>query len=96
MEEKTGDGEMFTIFADETTTRNLLKGYEDRVSIASMNSPVKTVISGDKEAVNKVISQLDQEQIEYKKINVSIASHSPMMIPMIDEFRRSLQQRALP
>jgi acyl transferase domain-containing protein/acyl-CoA synthetase (AMP-forming)/AMP-acid ligase II/acyl carrier protein/NAD(P)-dependent dehydrogenase (short-subunit alcohol dehydrogenase family) len=88
MEEKTGDGEMFTIFADETTTRNLLKGYEDRVSIASMNSPVKTVISGDKEAVNKVISQLDQEQIEYKKINVSIASHSPMMIPMIDEFRK--------
>jgi acyl transferase domain-containing protein/acyl-CoA synthetase (AMP-forming)/AMP-acid ligase II/acyl carrier protein/NAD(P)-dependent dehydrogenase (short-subunit alcohol dehydrogenase family)/SAM-dependent methyltransferase len=87
MEEKTGDGEMFTIFADESTTRNLLKGFEDRVSIASMNSPVKTVISGDKEAVNKVIAQLDQKQIEYKKINVSIASHSPMMIPMIEEFK---------
>jgi acyl transferase domain-containing protein/acyl-CoA synthetase (AMP-forming)/AMP-acid ligase II/acyl carrier protein/NAD(P)-dependent dehydrogenase (short-subunit alcohol dehydrogenase family) len=88
MEEMTGDGEMYTVFADEKVTRSLLKGYEDRVSIASKNSPVKTVISGDREAVIKVIEELDKKLIEYKKINVSIASHSPMMRPMIDEFRK--------
>ncbi len=88
MEEMTGDGEMYTVFADENATRKMLKGYENRISIASMNSPVKTVISGDKDAAMKIIAELDKNGIEYKKINVSIASHSPMMQPMIDEFRK--------
>ena len=91
MEEMTGDGEMYTVFADTASTRKMLEGFEDRVSIGSINSPVKTVISGDAEAVRKIVEKLDREQIEYRKINVSIASHSPMMKPMIDEFRKVCQ-----
>lgn len=87
MEELTASGEMYTVFANATVTADMLKGFEDRVSIASMNSPEKTVISGDADAVRKIVEALDMNNVEYRKINVSIASHSPLMKPMIGSFR---------
>lgn len=88
MQTKTEEGEMYTIFEDEKVTGEFLIGYEDRVSIASINGPQKTVISGSKDSLDKIISRIESSGIEYKKINVSIASHSPLMHSMIDEFRK--------
>ncbi|MDQ3021354.1 MAG: SDR family NAD(P)-dependent oxidoreductase [Bacteroidota bacterium] len=88
MQTLTGDGEMYTIFADEKTVKNFVMNFEDSVSIASINGPLKTVISGDKNSLAKIIPEFDSQQIEYKKINVSIASHSPLMNSMIGEFRK--------
>ncbi len=88
MEELTSEGEMYTVFADEVTTARFLEGYGGSVSVASKNSPIKTVISGDKLAIREILGKIDKEQIEYKKINVSIASHSPLMESMISEFRK--------
>ena len=49
----------------------------------------KTVISGNRDSLAKILPKFDKEQIEYKKINVSIASHSPLfMETMIEEFRK--------
>ncbi len=91
MQTLTGDGEMYTIFSDENIVKGFLKGFEDRVSVASINGPLKTVISGDKKSLSEIIPKFDSKQIEYKKINVSIASHSPLMKPMIEEFRNVCQ-----
>ncbi|HRI84532.1 MAG TPA: SDR family NAD(P)-dependent oxidoreductase [Ignavibacteria bacterium] len=88
MQTMTEEGEMYTVFADEKTTREFLKGYENDVSIASINGPEKTVISGGKESLLKIIPLIESKNIEYKKIIVSIASHSPLMNSMIDEFRK--------
>ena len=88
MQTLTDNGEMYTIFADEETTKKELTGFEDSVSVASINGPFKTVISGKKSSLEKIIPGFDAKQIEYKKINVSIASHSPLMNKMIDEFRK--------
>ncbi|MBK8552604.1 MAG: acyltransferase domain-containing protein, partial [Ignavibacteria bacterium] len=88
MQTLTGDGEMYTIFTDEESTKKAIKGFEDSVSVASINGPMKTVISGDKISLAKIIPEFDKKRIEYKKINVSIASHSPLMNTMIAEFRK--------
>jgi acyl transferase domain-containing protein/acyl-CoA synthetase (AMP-forming)/AMP-acid ligase II/acyl carrier protein len=88
METLTSNGEMYTIFADELTAKNAVRGFEDSVSVASINSPFKTVISGNRDSLAKILPKFDKEQIEYKKINVSIASHSPLMETMIEEFRK--------
>ena len=88
METLTSNGEMYTVFANELTAKEAVKGFEDSVSIASINSPVKTVISGDKDSLAKILPAFDSQNIEYKKINVSIASHSPLMNSMIEEFRK--------
>ncbi|MEO6694449.1 MAG: acyltransferase domain-containing protein, partial [Ignavibacteria bacterium] len=88
METLTSNGEMYTIFADEQTVKSAITGFESSVSLASINSPVKTVISGDKDSISKILPSFDASQTEYKKINVSIASHSPLMNSMIEEFRK--------
>ncbi|MBL0105762.1 MAG: acyltransferase domain-containing protein [Ignavibacteria bacterium] len=88
METLTSNGEMYTIFADEKTTAEAIKGFEDTVSVASINGPFKTVISGDKDSLAKILPSFDKNQTEYKKITVSIASHSPLMKTMIEEFRK--------
>lgn len=88
MENLTSNGEMYTIFADEKTTAEAIKGYEDTVSVASINGPFKTVISGNKDSLAKILPSFDRNQTEYKKITVSIASHSPLMKTMIEEFRK--------
>ncbi|MBS1551819.1 MAG: SDR family NAD(P)-dependent oxidoreductase, partial [Bacteroidetes bacterium] len=88
METLTKDGEMYTVFADEKTTAEAIKGYEETVSVASINGPLKTVISGNKDSLAKILPAFDKSQTEYKKITVSIASHSPLMKTMIEEFRK--------
>ena len=88
MQSMTENGEMYTIFESEKFVKEAIKEFEDNVSIASINSPVKTVISGDKFTIAKILPYFDSKQIEYKKINVSIASHSPLMNTMIEAFRK--------
>ena len=88
METLTSDGEMYTVFADENTTAEAIKGYEETVSVASINGPFKTVISGNKDSLAKILPEFDKTQTEYKKIIVSIASHSPLMKTMIEEYRK--------
>lgn len=88
MQTMTEDGEMYTVFTNEEGVKKFLNGYDKDVSVASINGPLKTVISGKKEALGQIIPLLDENNIEYKKINVSIASHSPLMNSMIEEFRK--------
>ena len=88
METLTSNGEMYTIFANETETKSYLTGFENSVSIASINSPFKTVISGNKDSLANILPKFDSNNVEYKKINVSIASHSPLMNSMIEEFKK--------
>ena len=90
MQTLTGDGEMYTIFDNEINVAKAIREFSDPddVSVASINSPVKTVISGKKDQIAKILPYFDSNQIEYKKINVSIASHSSLMKPMIASFRK--------
>ncbi|HMR40460.1 MAG TPA: SDR family NAD(P)-dependent oxidoreductase [Ignavibacteria bacterium] len=90
MQTLTGDGEMYTIFDNEENVAKAIKEFADPkdVSVASINSPIKTVISGKKDQIAKILLHFDKNNTEYKKINVSIASHSSLMEPMIEEFRK--------
>src|ERR687886_23757 len=57
-------------------------------SIAGVNSPENTVISGAREAVESAIEQLKSEGITVQPLQVSPAFHSPLMEPILDEFER--------
>ncbi len=67
-------------------TEDEVSGYlSDRVTIAALNGPASTVISGDEDAVLAVAEKFADRKT--KRLVVSHAFHSPLMDPMLDEFR---------
>ncbi|MEU5158994.1 type I polyketide synthase [Streptomyces sp. NPDC020875] len=77
-------GAMIGINADEETVRPLLT---DGVGIAAVNSPGSVVVSGDAVEADTVAAALADRGHRTKRLRVSHAAHSPMMEPILDEFR---------
>ncbi|PJJ06458.1 acyl transferase domain-containing protein [Streptomyces sp. 2333.5] len=80
-------GAMVSIQASEAEVLPLLEGQEQRVSIAAVNGPKSVVISGEEFAVTEVAGRFESEGRKVKRLQVSHAFHSPLMEPMLDEFR---------
>ncbi len=78
-------GKMVAVFAPEVEVRAeiALKG---NVSIAAINNPDNTVISGEEETVNAVVAALEARGIKTTQLNVSHAFHSPLMEPILEDF----------
>ncbi|HEX5401273.1 MAG TPA: type I polyketide synthase [Pseudonocardiaceae bacterium] len=77
-------GRMVAVNATEDEVRPLLV---DGVAMAAVNGPTSVVISGVEEAVLGIADRLREQGTRVKKLNVSHAFHSPLMDPMLDEFR---------
>ncbi|MFB8795997.1 MAG: SDR family NAD(P)-dependent oxidoreductase [Microcoleus sp.] len=82
------DGEMVAVLASETRVTAAIELYKEEVSIAAMNGPESTVISGKRQAVRKVVAALKANEIKTTPLNVSHAFHSPLMEPMVADFER--------
>jgi acyl transferase domain-containing protein/NAD(P)-dependent dehydrogenase (short-subunit alcohol dehydrogenase family)/acyl carrier protein len=88
------NGAMATAFCDAATARAALNGYEREVVIAALNGPTSTVVSGARAAVEEVVHALDAQGINSKLLNVSHAFHSPLMEPMLAEYKSALERVA--
>jgi len=86
------EGSMAAVFAEEERVAEVIRPYQDRVSIAALNAPKSIVISGEKVAAKEVIEILKQEGVEAKPLTVFHPFHSPSMYPMVDEFKRLASQ----
>jgi acyl carrier protein len=81
-------GKMYALRIDESGAKAALEGYEDRLSIAAINGPEHIVISGDGAAADdEVAARLAENGVKSKPLNVSHAFHSPLIAPMLDEYR---------
>ena len=81
-------GMMLSIQASAEQVVETLRGHEDRASIAAVNGPTATVVSGDAEAVEAVETVWQERGVRTKRLQVSHAFHSPRMDPMLDDFRK--------
>ncbi|MBB4676150.1 type I polyketide synthase [Crossiella cryophila] len=81
------DGAMVAVFAPEAEVLPLLAGQEDRLGIAAVNGPNAVVLSGAETAVSVVVEQLRSRGHRARPLRVSHAFHSPLMEPMLAEFR---------
>jgi acyl transferase domain-containing protein/acyl carrier protein len=79
-------GAMVSIRASEPEVLESLGGYEDRVSLAAVNSPASMVISGDEPAVLDIAGAWAARGVTTKRLRVSHAFHSPRMDAILDEF----------
>ncbi|MFI2779944.1 acyltransferase domain-containing protein, partial [Streptomyces sp. ALB3] len=77
-------GAMVSLQATEDEVLPLLT---ENVSIAALNGPRSTVVSGDEDAILAIAAHFEAEGRKTKRLRVSHAFHSPRMDAMLEEFR---------
>nr|WP_263164116.1 type I polyketide synthase [Streptomyces sp. SCSIO ZS0520] len=88
MEALPEGGAMVSVRASEDEVRSRIGEFEGRVDIAAVNGPESVVVSGDEAAVLELAEALAESGHKTKRLRVSHAFHSPLMEPMLEEFRR--------
>ena len=91
MQKATGLGKMAAIDLPFDELQELISGYEDKLSIGGHNSHTSYVLSGDEQAIDKVLSKLEGRDVFFKKLSVNYAFHSPVMEPFKEELKEVLQ-----
>ncbi len=88
MGELPAGGGMAAIFAAEARVAPRLAPYAGRLSIAGVNGPDETVVSGDGDALAELLAGCAAEGIRAKALDVSHAFHSARLEPMLDALER--------
>jgi acyl transferase domain-containing protein/surfactin synthase thioesterase subunit len=87
MQSLPAGGEMVSVVADEAAVNAHINNVKDSVSIAAVNGPQSIVISGRGDAVQGVVAGLRDHGIKTTQLKVSHAFHSPLMEPILAQFR---------
>ena len=96
MQEATGNGKMASVSLPKSEIRAMLfpsdkvSRFGDRLSIAAVNSPGVTVLSGEGDALEAVCSELTQHGVEVRSLHVNYAFHSMQMTPFAEELEQIL------
>ncbi|MFQ3243606.1 MAG: acyl transferase domain-containing protein/acyl carrier protein [Arenicella sp.] len=87
MNQLPAKGKMLAIKADLAFVLTMVSEYAEVVSIAAVNKEDQVVVSGDSAAIDKIAMRLSDKQVASTELSVSHAFHSPLMRPMLAEFR---------
>ncbi|OZG72744.1 hypothetical protein BTA51_14570 [Hahella sp. CCB-MM4] len=82
----TNKGFMATIFTDHQQVRAVMD--PDRVQIAAINSRHKTVISGEIEEMERLISHFESKGVEVYRLKTDQAFHSHLIDPILQDYRQ--------
>ncbi|HWI20961.1 MAG TPA: beta-ketoacyl synthase N-terminal-like domain-containing protein, partial [Vicinamibacterales bacterium] len=88
MQQLPANGAMVMVHADVRTIEPMIAAHHAKLSVAAINSPSNTVLSGTRDALQAVVQALDAEQIKWQMLPNSHAFHSQLVEPMLDEFER--------
>ncbi len=89
------DGAMLAVAAAADVVQPLVEAYPQELAVAAYNSPCQTVLSGSREAIDRVEAALRAKRVRSTRLTVSHAFHSPLMDPILAEFEAMFSGVAL-
>uniref|UniRef100_UPI0011AFD641 acyltransferase domain-containing protein n=1 Tax=Streptomyces sp. SM12 TaxID=1071602 RepID=UPI0011AFD641 len=85
-----GLGGMASVALPAERTRELLKPWGTRLSLAGINSPAWTVVAGEREALGDFLAECEKDGVRAKRIRVEFSSHCAQVEPMARELAELL------
>ncbi|MGW4378180.1 type I polyketide synthase, partial [Streptomyces albidoflavus] len=71
-----GRGGMVSVTQPAATVRETIAAWDGRISVAAVNGPSSTIVSGDVDALDELLEQCEAAEIRARKVDVDYASHS--------------------
>ncbi|HJT56494.1 MAG TPA: beta-ketoacyl synthase N-terminal-like domain-containing protein [Ktedonobacteraceae bacterium] len=65
------------------------------ISLAAVNAPSFSVISGSQDAITRMEASLKRRGIEVRRVQIDVAAHSAMVVPILEPFRQLVAQFSL-
>jgi acyl transferase domain-containing protein/acyl carrier protein len=88
--EIAGAGAMALVDLDEAELTTRLQKLDGRVSVAAVNGPRSTVVSGDPVLIDALIATLEEEDVFCRRVKVDVASHSAQTDPLLPRLAAEL------
>ena len=85
-----GKGKMAHIALPVQELENYLSQYRQQISVAAVNSPNATVLTGDEDVLKKIIALFEEKNIFCRLLKIDIPFHSHFIEPYLEAFRQSL------
>jgi acyl transferase domain-containing protein/acyl carrier protein len=92
MQEAAGRGKMAEVELAAADAERLLEPYGERLSVAAVNAPGSTVLSGEPAALEEVLATLAGRGVLCRVLPVEYAFHSSSMAPVENELARALAE----
>ncbi len=84
-------GVMVAAFGSADLIQPILDQHGGRVSLAAINSPQRVIMAGSLRDVQQIVATLNAQNIQTVRLNITVASHSPLVDPLLDPFRTVAQ-----
>ena len=92
MQRATGLGAMAAVSLAEPEARELVLAFGGRLSVAAVNGPTSTVLSGELEALQAALRGLEARGLTTRAVPVNYAFHSEQMRPFAAELDAAIGQ----
>jgi acyl transferase domain-containing protein len=86
-----GKGAMAVVDLSLGEAEQAIEEFHHRVSIAVSNSRQSTVLSGDPDAIDRIIERLESLNVFCRRVRIDVACHSPQMDPLKEELLVALR-----
>jgi phthiocerol/phenolphthiocerol synthesis type-I polyketide synthase E len=93
--EQIPSGAMLSVPLPEGEVRELMAEAGATLALAAVNGPAQCVVSGPLAEVEALAALLQEEDVEFRRVQIDVASHSPLVEPILEPFLRFLDRLEL-